>query len=136
MIKTRTLFGIAVVAAVSVLVLSTGGVSSILATHSVDVVTTGPQDAYLGVEQTLLQTKGNTTDLELTVTNQFPAGIVLTTVEVTTNGTTVDLTTRGRLEPGDNRTHTFRAVSCGETLIVESSSADTSVQINQSVSCP
>lgn len=135
MSSARTVLAPIGVVTFCVLIVSTGGISSLLATHSVDVVATEPQHAYLGVEQTSLQPTTTTTDLEVTVTNQFPTGIVLTTVELTINGTTVDIAEHSRLEPGDSSTHTFRSISCDRTLTVTSASTDTRVQVERSVAC-
>lgn len=134
MSSEQVFFIAATVVAVSGLFLSTGGASSIAATHTVDVATAGDGSAYLGFEQTT-QIANGTTVLDLTVTNQHSSETAFRTVDVTINGTTVDIIDGGRLTPGDGVTHTVRSVDCGESVTVAATGPETTIRIERSVAC-
>jgi len=70
--------------------------------------------------------------VDVTVTNQFPAGTPLTTVEITANGTSVDL---GPIASGERVTHTFSSVSCGDSIGIEASGNGVAVNLERTVTC-
>lgn len=116
-------------------VMSTGGVSSVSVDRGIDVAVADDELAYLGFEQTPTNTSNDTTDLEVSVTNQFSGGTELTAVEVTINETTVDLAAGGTVSPGEEVAYTFTAVPCGDRITVVAVGAGVSVQLNRSVAC-
>ncbi|WP_178915060.1 hypothetical protein [Natronomonas gomsonensis] len=132
--RRRLLLAAALLASV-VVVTTTGGFSSATAERGVDVSVAEDSNAYLGVEQAPSGTENGTTNLEVTVANQFPAGTDLTTVEVTANGTTVDFAEPDAVEAGDERTYTFRTVSCDGRITVEAQGAGVTVGLNRTVAC-
>lgn len=135
MIQRRELLLVVAVVTALAVTLGTGGVSSISADRGVDVAVAEDDHAYLGFEQNATQVKNDTTTLEVTVRNQFPAQTSLSQVVVATNGTTVDLAENGRFESGTSSTHTFQSVPCDETVTVTASSSDVDVQFERAVSC-
>ena len=70
--------------------------------------------------------------VDVTVTNQFPAGTELATVEVTADGTSVDL---GPLGPGERGTHTFWSLPCGDSVGIEASGSGVAVRLDRAVTC-
>ena len=74
----------------------------------------------------------DTRDVTVGVTNQFPAGTQLASVEVSADGSSVDL---GPLASGERGTHTFPSVPCGESIGVEASGDGVTVDFERSVTC-
>ncbi|MEF8915689.1 hypothetical protein [Natronomonas sp.] len=126
---------VAVVALAASSAVGTGGISAGAMDRGIHVAVADDESAYLGFEQTPTNTDGGTTDLEVSVINQFPGGTELTAVEVTINETTVDLAEGGTVGPGEEATHTFTSVSCGGRVTVEASGAGVSTRLNRSVTC-
>ena len=89
----------------------------------------------VGFEQTPTHTENGTTDVEVTVKNQFASEIELTTIELSVNGRSIDLADRTPLEPGDRRTHTFVSVPCTEEITVHVSGTGVNSRFNRSVRC-
>jgi len=117
---------IALMTAISV-VTSTSGVSAVGADRSIEVATADDEDAYLGFEQTA-QTTNETTNLSVTIRNQFPSGTTLGTVTVTVDGETKDLTPLGSGEEGTVR---FESVDCDGTVSVTASGDGVEVQLER-----
>lgn len=126
---------VAVLLASVVTVTATGGFSSATAERGVHVNVAEDPNAYLGIEQAPSETENDTTNLEVTVANQFPAGTDLTTVEVTINGTAVDFAEGNAVEPGDERTYTFGTVPCEGRITVEAQGEGVTVGLNRTVAC-
>jgi hypothetical protein len=135
MTRHRHLLLVAGLLASVVIVTATGGFSSATADRGVQVSVTEDTNAYLGVEQAHSGTGNGTTNLEVTVRNQFTADTDLTTVEVTVNGTAVDLAERDTIEPGETRVHTFTAVPCEGRLTVEAQGTGVIIGLNRTVAC-
>ncbi|WP_336135003.1 CARDB domain-containing protein [Natronomonas amylolytica] len=131
----RPLLLLAALALVVSSVMSTGGVSSVSVDRGLDVAVVDDESAYLGFEQTPTNTSNATTNLEVTITNQYPAARGFTTVEVTIDETTVDLAADGTVAPGEETTHTFTSVPCGDRITVEAFGEGVSVRLNRSVAC-
>ncbi|MDR5674019.1 hypothetical protein RH858_12780 [Halalkaliarchaeum sp. AArc-GB] len=115
---------------------ATAGFSATAAERSVTVDIADDQTAFLGFEQTTNATANETTELEITVRNQFAPGIALSEVSVTIGNSSVSLLDDGPLYPGEETSQTFSAVSCDATLSVEASGSGVSVQLERSVDCP
>lgn len=90
--------------------------------------TTGNETANL----TQRDSGERTANVDVTVTNQFPAGTELTTVEITANSTSVDL---APLAPGERATHTFPSVACGDSIGIEASGDGVAVHLDRAVDC-
>lgn len=135
MTRRRRLLLVATLLASVVVVTTTGGFSSATAERGVHVNVAEDPNAYLGVEQAPSGTENGTTNLEVTVANQFPAGTDLTNVEVTVDGTTVDFAEGNAVEPGDERTYTFRTVPCDGRITVEAQGDGVAVGLNRTVAC-
>ena len=82
--------------------------------------------------ETQLDSGERTAHVDVTVTNQFPAGTQLATVEVTAEGKSVEL---GPLAPGERATHTFSSVSCGDSIRIEASGDGVAVRLTRTVTC-
>jgi hypothetical protein len=119
----------------STLVMSSGGFSSLTADRDVELEVADNENAYLKFEQSPTNTENGTTDLEVTVTNQFPSGTSLSVVAVTINGETQYLVDSGQLESGASAMETFRSVTCGARITVEASNDDVEVCFNCTVIC-
>lgn len=135
MIHRRNLLLLASLVVGVALVTSTGGVSSMTVDRGVHARVVEDQYALLGFEQNATNTTNDVTDLEVAITNQFPSGTDLTVVEVTVNGTTVDLAESDSLEPGESATHTFATVPCDDTIAVDASGNAVRVYLDRSVTC-
>lgn len=108
-----------------------GGLSSVAAERGVQVSVADDEDAYLGFEQTARRTNG-TTNLTVTVTNQFPSGVELSTVDVSVADRTANL---GSLDSGEAETITFEFVDCDSPITVEASGDGTAVHLDRIVTC-
>lgn len=135
MIHRRQILLLIILVAGGALVTSTSGVSSVAADRGVQGEIAEDPSAYLGFEQTPQNTADGTTDLEVTVTNQFPSGTDLTVVTVTVNGTTVDLAESDPLESGESATHTFTTVPCDDPITIKASGNSVRVSLDRSVTC-
>jgi len=135
MMKSRKLLLVVAFITALTFTLSTSSVSSIAADRGVEVTVTEDDQAYLGFEQNATRVDNGTTTLEVTVRNQYPTRTTLSTVVVTSNGTTVDLAEDDQLESGTSRTHTFDSVSCDETITVAASGSRVDVYFERAVSC-
>lgn len=116
-------------------VTATGGISSIAVERGVEVQIADDRNAYLGFEQNATNVGNGSADLEVRASNQLGTTTAFTTVEVTVDGTTADLTGDGALEPGDVVTRTFRSVSCEERVAVSASGDGVSVRFDRPVEC-
>lgn len=126
----RALLLIAVLVAAS-LATGTGGISAMSADRGFDARIVDDDDAYIGFQQEAVTTKG-TTNLSVTVTNQFPAGTTLETVEISVDGETRYV---GPLDPGEVGTATFEFVDCGDSIDVEASGDGVQVSFSRPVEC-
>lgn len=135
MIDRRQLVLIAALVVAATLVTSSGAVSSIEASRNVHIAVAEDSSAYLGVNQTLSNTTNETTDLTLTVRNQFSSGTSLTMVTVTVSGETVDLAKHSSIDPGEQATAEFDSVSCPDSVTVKASGSGVAVWLSRSVSC-
>lgn len=124
----------ALVVAVS-LIPSTGGVSSVQADRTVQISVADDSAAYLGLNRTLSNTTDETTDLSVTVRNQFPSDTSLTTVCVTVGNETVTLAENRSIDAGEQATAEFDAVSCPDSVTVNASGPDVSVRLTRTVDC-
>lgn len=105
----------------------TGGVSSSVVERGMQGQVVDDESAYLGFEQTS-ETVDGTTNLTVTVTNQFAAGISLTSVEVTVENETTDL---GPLDAGEAASVTVADVDCNGTVAVEASGDGVDVYLDR-----
>lgn len=94
--------------------------------------TTGNATGNETTNATQLDGGERTAYVDVTVTNQFPAGTELATVEVTADGTSVDL---GPLAPGERVTHTLPSVACGDSIGIEASGDGVAVRLTRTVTC-
>lgn len=125
----------AALALVASSVVGAGGLSVGAMDRGIQGAVADDSTAYLGFEQTPTNTSNDTTDLDVTITNQYFGGTELTTVEVTINGTTVDLAEDGTVDPGEEATHTFTSVACGDRITVEALGDGVGVRLDRSVAC-
>ncbi|MFB6161154.1 MAG: hypothetical protein ABEJ61_08260 [Haloferacaceae archaeon] len=131
----RRLLLAATVAVVLAFVTSTGAVSTVTMDRGVEVAVADDPNAYLGVERAVTGVGDGTANLSVTVTNRFPSGADLATVEVTVDGTTADLARGDPLAPGESATHAFRSVGCGDRIAVEAFGDGVRVRLYRSVTC-
>lgn len=135
MMYRRQILLLVILVAGAALVTSTSGVSSVSADRDVQGKIAEDPSAYLGFEQTPTNTADGTTDLEVTVTNQFSSGTDLTVVKVTVNSTTVDLAESDPLESGESATCTFTTVPCDDPIMINASGNGVRVSLDRSVTC-
>jgi subtilase family serine protease len=135
MSSKQQLLLITVVLVLSATLIGSTGASSVIADRGVDMSVAADQQAVVGFEQTPTQTENGTTDVDVTVKNQFASEIDLTTVELSVDGESVDLADLSPLEPGDRRTHTFVSVPCTDEITVHVSGTDINSRFNRSVQC-
>lgn len=135
MIRRRHVLILVALITATALVTSSSAFSTTAAERGVDVEVAEDRNAYLGVEETPQDTKNETTDLVVTVTNQFPSGTSLTTVAVSINGTTVELSDQSPLNPGESANHTFENVSCSDSARIVASGGGVSVRLERTVDC-
>jgi Protein of unknown function (DUF1102). len=113
---------------------ATAGFSSTSVDRSVQVSIVPDDSAFLSFEQDLSNTNmtTGTTDLDVTITNQFGLDTTLDAVEVTVDGRTESV---GPLGPGDAGTADFSDVDCDSTADVVASGSDVSVELDREVGC-
>lgn len=128
----RHLAVVCLVVASLALAVGAGGFSSAAADRSIEVAVVSDEEAFLGFEQTLSNTNTTTgtTDVEVTITNQFAPGTTLETIEVTVDGRTARL---GPLHSGEKATEHFTDVDCGSTIHVDASDSDVEVDFNREI---
>jgi hypothetical protein len=129
---------IAVLTAAVVLLVSvvgTGSYDGVTADRPVEVGVSDDELAYLGFDDIVERTDTGPT-LTVTVTNQFPSRTSLTEVLITVGGTTVDLTARGPLTPGESATATFSTVLCPSFVTVEAVGPNVDITLDRRVECP
>jgi hypothetical protein len=119
----------------SATVVSTGGFSSTTTDRSVHVSVAGDGDAYLGFGSSTANTTNGTTDLEVTVTNQFPGGTELSTGTIAVDGKTIDLIPNESLTAGESVTHTVRSVSCDALVSVVATGPSVAVGLDRAIKC-
>jgi hypothetical protein len=124
------LVGVAVLA----VTVGTGGYTTTSAERGVNVAVADDEHAMIGVEQTVATGNG-TTELRVTVTNQFPSRVALSAASVRVGGRTVGLTASGTLGPGEAATATFENVTCGETIAIAAEGNGADVRLTRSVDC-
>ena len=132
--RRRILLAVILVLGLS-LATPTAGFSATTAERSVDVEVVDDQNAFLGFEKTTNTTENETTELEITVRNQFAPGISLSEVSVTIENSTVSLIEEEKLHPGEEVSRTFSEISCDASLFVEASGSGVSVDLEGSVDC-
>lgn len=134
MISKQQAILLTAVVTVVAMTIGTSGASSVSAERGVDMAVAADRAAVVGFEQTALDTDDGTTDLELTVRNQFVSGTELTTVELSVDGTTRDVAA-DPLEPGADTTATFSGVSCAKEVSVHVSGPDLDTRFRRPVRC-
>ncbi|WP_323676423.1 hypothetical protein [Halorubellus sp. PRR65] len=127
-----------VLAAALVVLATTAGTSAFSAAsldRSVQIDVADDQSAYLGVSVTGNATN-NTTTATVTVTNQLPGDIALTTVTATDEGDSTSLTPGdGSLDGGDTTSATIENVTCGETVVIHASGDAVTVTLEREIQC-
>lgn len=134
MTRRRVALLLALVATVA-LATSTGAVSSMSAERPLQVEVADEGSAYIGFEQTASSTANGTTNLTVAVTNRFPPGTALTTVEVAVGGDARHLAADGPLDPGERVTVTFRSVACDDRIRIAAFGSGVSVRFERAVAC-
>jgi hypothetical protein len=117
------------------LVTSTGGYSSVTAGRDVQVAVAPDHAAFLGYEQTRGPVTHGSTNVTVTVTNQFPSGTSLDRVVVCVPGECEYLTADGPLRPGENVTVRFEYLPCHSTIWVAAAGSGVSVRLSRPVTC-
>jgi len=115
--------------------MGTSSVSSVTADRPIDIAVADDSNAYVGFEQQHTRIQNGTTDLEVTVRNQYLSGASFTTVSVTVHGREVDLSKNSPLEPGDSRTQRFNSTPCDSSIAIVVSGTGISAEIQRPVSC-
>jgi hypothetical protein len=111
----------------------TGAMSSMSAERAMTVDVADDDDAYLGVAIETTMTENGTT-LTVTVTNQFPGGILLENVKISHNGTTLS-PGDGSLDVGNPEEVTFENVNCDGTVRITASAEHVHVELEREVEC-
>jgi hypothetical protein len=135
MISTQQLLLITILIMASALLIGSTGASSVTVDRGVDMSVVADQQAMVGFEQVATQPDNGTTDVDVTVENQFASEIELTTVELGVDRRAVDVADPSPLTPGDRRTHTFVSVPCSEEITVHVSGTDVNTRFTRSVQC-
>lgn len=135
MIQRTTFLTLLIVIAGLALIAGTGGFSSATADRAFDVEIVEDQRAFVGFEQNTTNITNETTDLEVTVRNQFLYGTSLERVQVTVNDTTKHLASDS-IEPGERASETFNSVTCNDQIRVIAMGTGTKVAFNRTVDCP
>lgn len=130
--RDRSLLLVVALLVVVGVVTGTSGISSMGADRDIRVAIADDDSAYVGFNQTASGTTTGTTNLDLTLTNQFPSGVTLQGVTVTVDGETANL---GPLEPGESNTTEFDGVDCDSSIVVEASGDSVEVQLDREVDC-
>ncbi|MFT4889789.1 MAG: hypothetical protein ACI9YT_000700 [Halobacteriales archaeon] len=133
MTRRRSLSLVLATVAVLALVTSTGGVSSATVDRGVRIAVAPDHSAFLGFEPSTGTVTDGTTNVTLTVTNGFPSGTTLATVEVTVDGETRKLVANRSLGSGESAGATFENVACDARITVEASGAGVFVRLVRSV---
>lgn len=124
MMVSRVAFITAVLLAVGLLIASTGGISSSGADRTVGVSVSPDDEAYLGI-----QSACTNSTLQVSLTNRFPSGTTLA-IDIAVNET---LKTINDLSAGVRETTQFDTFSTGDTITVEASGSESSVQLTRSL---
>ncbi|MEA1930027.1 hypothetical protein [Halohasta litorea] len=135
MISKRQALLLATLGMVGVMMIGASGASSVTAERGVEMAVAGDNAAVVGFEQRAIHTANGTTELELTVRNQFGTEIELTAIEVGVGGTTEHLAENSPLEPGEHRTERFVGVSCTDEITVHVSGTDIDSRFDRPVQC-
>lgn len=135
MISKRQALLLAALGVIGVMMIGTSGASSVTAERGVEMTVAEDDTAVVGFEQRTIHTANGTTDLELTVRNQFVAGTELTTAELHVDGTTENLAENSPLGPGEHATERFVGVSCADEITVHVSGTDIDTRFNRPVQC-
>lgn len=134
--RRRQALCLVVLMAGAMLVTTTSGVSSMAADRSTQVAVTDDEKGYLGVEQTTTDTANGTTNLSVTVTNQFPPGATVERMGVTVDGERRDGSQTDPLRNGQADTVTFESVSCDDEVGIVVTGDGFHVQLTRAVACP
>ncbi len=116
-------------------VTATGGFTSASVERSVQVQVADDENAYLGFEQNVTNVENGSADLEVRISNRFGTATDLATVEVTVDGTAVDLAGDGPIGPGETVDRTFRSVPCDDSISIAASGDGVAVRFDRIVSC-
>lgn len=109
----------------------TGGLNSTETDRKIMVATTDDDTGYIGFAQSTEETN-QTTNLTMTVTNQFQSDVTLTNVSVTVGNESENI---GPLGPNEGDTIEFSAVDCDSSIAVYASGSGVEVQFSRDVAC-
>jgi len=115
--------------------MGTSSVSSVTADRPIEIAVADDSNAYMGFKQQPTRTQNGTTDLVVTVRNQYPSGTSFKTVSVTVHGREVSLSKNSPLEPGDTRTQKFNSIPCDSSITIMVSGTGINAEIQRTVSC-
>lgn len=110
----------------------TGAVSSISAERGMNVAVVDDEEAYLGLDVETVTTE-NGTEVNVTVSNQFPDGTTLD-VTVSHDGVTA-YPGKHSLESGETRWVAFENATCDGTVTVTATGDDVAVELERDVDC-
>ena len=117
------------------LVASTGAMSSAAVDRGVQVSVADDRAAYLGFQQSVSNASNGTASLNVTLTNQFPAGTTFDNVRVSVNATQVSPVPGTNFPLGESLTVSFENVSCESQVSVRATGDGTSVAFDRAVAC-
>ena len=110
----------------------TGAVSSMSAERGMNVHVVDDKDAYLGLDVNTTTTE-NGTEVNVTVSNQFPSGATLD-VELRHDDVTL-YPGNHSLESGETRWPTFENATCGEMVRITATGDGVTVELERRVDC-
>jgi len=131
----RRLLLLVTVAATITLVSSSSAFTSSTVDRHVQVQTAEDSAAFVGFEQNTSNSSDGTTDLTVTIRNQFPGDTTLSAVDVHVGEDNADLAADGPIPSGGTETVTFDNVSCEGDIEVEAAGTGLEVRFVRSVAC-
>jgi|AntDeeMinimDraft_4_1070355.scaffolds.fasta_scaffold00237_3 subtilase family serine protease len=126
---------VVLVAAALVVLATTAGTSAFSAAtidRGLAVSVVDDDSAYLGVTLEQTDTTNGTTNLTVTVRNQFPGDSTLSNVTVTANGAAETVTS---LQSGEEATITFENATCDSTVTIEATGGGVDVALERTIDC-
>jgi len=133
--KGRTLLLASAAILAVTLAASTGAMSSAAVDRGVQVSVADDEVAFLGFQQSVSNASNGTASLNVTLTNQFPAGTTFDAVTVSVNATEVSPVPGNRFLPGDSLIVSVGNVSCEGRVSVVATGDDASVEFERAVAC-